>query len=134
MLPGLARLRSGELEGGRAMLQEAVDSVRIQLDERKGLQGWDRLRLARGLAVLGHEEKALAHLRTAMKQGNVDYHATRTDPFFETLRPDPRFQKILRQMKVRQKSFRRKVRAMNIDLYPPGAKSDSTRSRPQTDA
>lgn len=128
MLFGLARIRSGNREAGRQLLRGAADSLRDRPDERSDLV-WQTapLWLARALAALAETEDALHQLHRAMKRGEIRHQIIGIDPFFESIRSEPRFQEILRQMAAKQEEFRKEVRRMDLDLYPPGAKPDSVR-------
>lgn len=56
--------------------------------------------LARGLAALGHKEKALEKLELAFQQRAGLMHVIKMDLNFDEIRGDPRFQKILRDMRL----------------------------------
>ena len=55
---------------------------------------------ARGYAALGDKEKALAKLEEGYQERASLMHVLRVDPNFDELRSEPRFQEVLRKMKL----------------------------------
>lgn len=63
--------------------------------------------LAQGFACAGLHDAALRWLQTAIERGFINYpFLARHDPTFKTLRADPRFQQLLRGVRVRWQAFR----------------------------
>jgi serine/threonine protein kinase/Flp pilus assembly protein TadD len=59
--------------------------------------------LAGVYALLGRTADALAALEADLRLGDTDWEYLAADPWFEKLRPDPRFQRILSRMKLAKK-------------------------------
>jgi TolB-like protein/DNA-binding winged helix-turn-helix (wHTH) protein len=69
----------------------------VKLSERQTVSTYV---LARGLAALGNKEKALEKLEKAFAERDGLMHVIRADTNFEALRGDPRFQAILKKMRL----------------------------------
>ena len=54
--------------------------------------------MARLYAALGKQDEALRWLETAYRERAALMVCLKTDPGFDDLRPDPRFQNVLRRM------------------------------------
>jgi hypothetical protein len=63
--------------------------------------------LAQGYALAGEAEKALHWLTIAVDRGFINFpFLARHDPFFEGLRNDPRFRKLMETVRGRWEGFR----------------------------
>jgi len=126
VLLGLAELHAGRRDRGRALLANAADTLRHWL-EANSEAPWRlaHLGLSRVLAALERPDDALRHLGQAADAGVIHHRGLLVSPFFEDLRSDPHFRKILRRMEARQTEVRARVRNMGLDLYPPGVDADT---------
>ncbi len=129
---GLAELRLGNQERGRELLTAAVDSFRAEFerpDEDVGSRV--HVEVAKFYAALGETERALRLLEQAIA-GTEDNgfegsgkQELLTSSFFDNLRSEPRFQKIVEQVQAERRKAREEVLQMGLDLYPPGTEADS---------
>lgn len=76
-----------------------------------------RWQLAAIEAVRGNPDEAVSWLEKAVHHGNYRYYFDQSDPVFESLRDDPRFQQQLERMRAKVAAMReRLVRELGPDL------------------
>lgn len=89
-----ALINSFAKDGQRKEAEEQLNGL-IKLAEKHSVSNYV---LARGFAPLGHKEKAYENLEKALQQRDGLMTILKTDPNFDELRDEPRFQEILRKM------------------------------------
>lgn len=130
---GLVESRLGNGKRGSKLLSGAVDSFRADLEREKSDPARDHALLAAGLAALGQTEAALRHLSQAVEKGYPFVGWLQMHPLDENVRSEPQFKAILRQAELNQQQYRKQVRWLGIDLYPPGAEPDTVAQEAQAD-
>ena len=91
--PYLEALHSGGRQGFWKYRLDALQKVRK-------LEGNDYIIYARTYSELGDKEKALGSLERALQERAFLMPFVSADPAFDSLRAEPRFQEILRKMKL----------------------------------
>lgn len=95
----LAHALAGNLREAQAALTPEIEAVATATDV------FPRL-LAQGFALAGMPEPALRWLAIAIDRGFINYpFLARHDPFFETLRDQPRFNQLLEKVHDRWQRF-----------------------------
>ena len=95
----LAHESAGERREAQAVVTAEIEAVATATDV------FPRL-LAQGYAMAGVPERAIHWLAIAVERGFINYpFLARHDPFFDTLRSDPRFQQVLRGVRDRWEMF-----------------------------
>ncbi len=107
---GWMRLEVGDKQGGREILQQALE------EEKKSLQSKPQhpeilYRVAAIEASLGALEPALSSLAQATQAGWIDYRSLAVDPRFDSVREHPRYKEIYDSMATRVVSLRRSTPA-----------------------
>ena len=91
------KFHSRRISGNEREAQSILSKLE-DLEHRSGGASWDLAVVEIGL---GNKEKALAWLETAYREHHDDALLTlRVDPAFDPLRADPRFQDLLRRLKL----------------------------------
>jgi protein kinase/serine/threonine-protein kinase len=135
LLLGHVELRLGHNKRGHRLLRQGIKDLRGEIERGARLNRPYGMWLAGALATLGRTGEALQEVERAAKDGPAwGRDMLRWYPTLDTLRSVPQFQEIALEIEARREEAREQVRRMDIDLYPPGTKPDSERSRPQTDA
>lgn len=125
MLLGLAELRLGNRERGRELLAAATDTLRRDVEQSSDTTGPLHVLLAGALAALGEREDALRYLRPEAGASLLrTAYLVQASPLVESLRSEPRYQELLRQVEAKHERFRDEVRRMDLVLYPPGSQTD----------
>lgn len=126
---GLTELRLGNREGGRSLLKQVADTARVRLRHEKSDSLSERFTLAGAHAALGDTDEALKQLELWRRAVGEDWlqglSTIVPSPLMDSLRSEPRFQKLLKEFQSEQRKARERVLALNLDLYPPGTESDS---------
>lgn len=136
-LLGLAELHLGNEDRGRDLLSEVVDSVQAVLERREGSSRLQHRRLTEAYAALGQTKLAFRHLERwapleAGFQNPAGSISLLVSPFFESLRSERRFQKMVQKLQAERREGRKRILQMGLDLYPPGAAPDSAVSQSQS--
>ncbi len=106
--------RSSEVE---RTLKEFSDTCQQAIDE--GFEGQTRpLGVALAAGVLGEREVALDWLERAFAAGRLDYRWDLLDPAFESLRDEPRFQRLMERMQGR-------IASMHAEALAPARAADA---------
>jgi len=123
---GVAELRLGREDRGRELLRNTVSALQRQIARGEGLVDWKRAAMLGALTILGEEERALRELeRLSERLENSQYApGFRRNPLYDSLRRHPRVRQMIRRAKERQERHRKEIRALDLDLYPPGARAD----------
>jgi serine/threonine protein kinase/tetratricopeptide (TPR) repeat protein len=102
-LTQLCLLLRDALRGDRAGFQDHLTPPLIQIAHA---DAWGACTVAECCCILGDIEAALPWLEQAATWGWINYLLySRTDPFFASLRGDPRFQAFLERVKVQWEQF-----------------------------
>lgn len=95
----LGHASAGERGKAQALVTPEIEAVATATDV------FPRL-LAQGYAMAGVPERAMYWLAIAVERGFINYpFLARHDPFFETLRSDPQFQRLLEGVRGRWEKF-----------------------------
>ena len=95
----LAHALAGNVRDAHAAVTEEIEAVATAADV------FPRI-IAQGYALVGMSERALHWLEIAVDHGFINYpFLARHDPFFERLRGEPRFQKLLETVRDRWEKF-----------------------------
>ncbi len=110
------RWQRGDRADARQTLERLAAEVRQTIEQ--GGDGWDlRWQLAAIEAIRGNPDEAVSWLEKAVDHGNYSYLYDRSDPVFESLRDDPRFEQQLERMRAKVAAMRRHlVRELGPDL------------------
>lgn len=116
---GYAELLLGNSDRGRALLRQALEE-----EIRRGSRtGWHHADVGRMHSALGNRSDALHHLERAVEQG---YYASELDsPLWGPVRETSRFRKLEERARTNWRQQREQVRALDVDLYPPGSSGGS---------
>lgn len=123
---GVVALRLGREDQGRELLRGTVDALKRQIARGEGLVDWKRAAMLGALATLGEEDRALRELERLSERSEDTHYAPgfRRNPLYDSLRRRPRVRRMIRRAKERQERHRKEIRALDLDLYPPGARAD----------
>lgn len=99
---GLIALHRGQAGQGRAMLQNTIE-VRQQF--MNYVHGWHAYDISRCYAALG-DERYVVFFNKALQKGWFDYWWIEQDPFFDSVRQSPSFQKIMKQFTLDRDRYR----------------------------
>jgi tetratricopeptide (TPR) repeat protein len=92
-------------EGASVLLKACLDKETAAVS-REPSNPEATYRLAGVEALLGKSEASLSHLRKAMAEGWVDYRSLQIDPRFDSLRQNPEFDTIVKELSVKVTDMR----------------------------
>jgi tetratricopeptide (TPR) repeat protein len=128
---GMAEILQGNEDRGRALLRDALESARSQARPEEIADRWGRTLIVAELeAALGEHDQALRTLERGLERtepvvGRTPmFSFSLADPYFDSLRSDPRFREIEAEVERRREAIRNEIRDLGIDLYPPGSDVD----------
>jgi len=98
-------------EEAKLLFDEHIEKCLAEMDEKIGGQVYD---LAGTYAFLGDKEKAYEWLEKVNYQ-NWLYNWMRIDPFFDNLREEDRFKRIIGKWEEQIRRFRKKLKSMEVD-------------------
>jgi adenylate cyclase len=81
------------LSGNRAMARQAIEEMKKREEKRK--PAWE---IAQVLAILNEKDEAFAWLEVTYQNRGGALISLKTNPFFDKLRPDPRFTAFLKRI------------------------------------
>jgi tetratricopeptide (TPR) repeat protein len=90
----VARLRKGYTEGGPLGYWRAMLAEHSKMGDSEKMT----LHLAMIYARLGEKEKALQYIERALREHQSDLIFINVEPYFESLKGEPRFQAVVRQV------------------------------------
>lgn len=118
-LPGMAQVRLGyaliqlgDTARGRSLLQEGLAS---RWKRERPPTKWGLVNNAGASAALGDEEEAYRLLEGALEEGYFG-HFKLDSPLLESLRGEPRFEKLRSRVLENQRAIQRKIRDLDIEL------------------
>jgi len=132
---GMAEILLGNETRGRELLRESLQSIRAEFTRAEIADRWGWTVVVAGLhAALGEDGSAFRTLELGLERTDpivrdVPFFAfSLSSPYFDSVRSDPRFREIEREVERRKGAIREDVRELGIALYPPGAGPDTLSS------
>ena len=102
---GLVKLRLGETEEGRKYLNKTIEN-RLRFKDFKSV--WHYFDISRAYAALG-DNRYIEYWQKAVDNGWHDYAFIIRDPFFDTVRNTPEYQKLEDGVKQRNEQYKKEL-------------------------
>ena len=112
---GLIKIKTGKIDSGKMILRKSLSY--------RGENGWSG-DLSRIHAVLGNKAKAISEFRKLLASGFHDLVWMRNDPYWDELREDDQFKRLMDEVEQRNARMLQQIRENKYSAFKPATNSD----------